>query len=241
MIDNTRPQLIKPGTFGIAVAADSRRGVFDAHNESLLAKNTAIDAVFIGDSITDMWATDAYFQGTQGMIVNRGIGGDRTSFVRKRFDGDVIQLHPRLVVIMIGVNNFWDIDIWWDASQVRTPEAIEEEIIADVSAMLKDALTHTITVALCSILPTNIAFSSNGTIKNTAVKRVNERLKHLAQELQGVFFVDYHSQFVASDSLTLRDYIADDGLHPHAIGYEIMANILLNTLKEANITVLQAR
>lgn len=235
----TRPQLIKPGVFGVAVAADARRGVFDAHNESLLAKHCTVDAVFMGDSITDMWAIDAYFQGTQGLLVNRGIGGDITEFVRRRFAADVVQLHPRLVVLMIGVNNFWDLDTWWDASLLKTPQEIEEGIITDISATVKDALTNDIQVALCSILPTDVPFNGNTAIRNKSIKQVNERLKHIAQELQRVVFVDYHSHFIADDGLTLRDGVADDGLHPHAIGYNIMANVLLDTLKEAGISVLK--
>ena len=61
-----RPNQIRPGEFGLAVAADSRRGVFDYHNEALLASGVPIAAVFIGDSITDMWALDAFFQSTPG-------------------------------------------------------------------------------------------------------------------------------------------------------------------------------
>jgi len=236
-----RLQLIKPGNFGLAVAADTRRGVFDAHNESLLAKHIPVDAVFIGDSITDMWAIDAYFQGTQGMLVNRGIGGDITPYVRRRFAADVLQLRPRLVVLKIGVNNFWDLDTWWDASLLRTPQEIAEGIITDISAMVKDALTHNMQVALCSILPTNIPFNSNTAIRNQTIQQVNERLKHIAHELQNIVFVDYHSHFVAEDGLTLRDDLADDGLHPHTLGYEIMASVLLDTLMEANISIIQPR
>ncbi len=236
-----RPQLIKPGIFGVEVAADSRRGTFDAHNESILATNIPVDTVFMGDSITDMWAIDAYFQGTQGILVNRGIGGDVTQFVRRRFAADVLQLHPCMVVLHIGVNNSWELDTWWDMSLLRTPQAIEEEIVTDISAMVKDALAHSIVVVLCSILPTNYPFNGNTALRNEIIKQVNARLEHLAHELQDVVFVDYYSHFLADDGLTLRDGLTDDGLHPHAVGYNIMAKVLLNTLKEADISRLQAR
>src|SRR5579875_994765 len=134
-----RPTLIKPGLFSVEAMADGRRGVFDYHNEALLARGVPIDAVFIGDSITDMWALDAFFRGTAGgFIVNRGIGGDRTPFVRRRFSADVIQLRPRLVVIKIGVNNTWDLDEW-EPSMRRSPEEIEEEIVSDITAMVTAA------------------------------------------------------------------------------------------------------
>src|SRR5579883_1180889 len=99
-----RPALIRPGEFSVEAMADRRRGVFDYHNEALLAAGAPIDAVFIGDSITDMWALDAFFQGSGGFLINRGIGGDRTPFVRRRFAADVLQLKPRLTVLKIGVN-----------------------------------------------------------------------------------------------------------------------------------------
>ena len=134
-----RPTLIRPGEFGLVVAADARRGVFDSHNEALLAKGVPIATVFIGDSITDMWALDAFFRSTSGLLVNRGIGGDRSPYVRRRFEADVLQLRPRLAVILIGVNNTWDLDIWWDPRLLRTAEEIEDEIVADTAAMVSAA------------------------------------------------------------------------------------------------------
>ena len=241
-----RPQLVKPGPFSIAAAADSRRGVFDAHNEVLLAKGIAIDAVFIGDSITDMWAIEGYFEGTQethetrGMLVNRGIGGDRTNFMRRRFEADVLQLHPRLVVMKIGVNNFWDMDMWWDHSLVRRPEEIADEVVSNITAMVAAAREQHILVALCSILPTDILLNGNTALRNQAIQRVNERLKLLADGHE-VIYVDYHSHLVADDGLTLRPGLADDGLHPHVLGYNMMADVLLETLHEAGVTVLRKR
>jgi lysophospholipase L1-like esterase len=235
-----RPPLIKPGLFGLDVAADRRRGVFDSHNESLLARAIPIDAVFIGDSITEMWPIDAYFQGSQGLIVNRGVGGDRTPFVRRRFEADVVQLHPKLVVIKIGVNNFWDLDIWWDPTLLRTPAEIEEEIVEDSTMLVENALAHDITVALCSILPTKIPVNANTGVRNAAIERVNQRLQHLAVQRE-ITFVDYHRHFVADDGLTLREGVADDGLHPHALGYNIMAEVLFDALAKDSISVITAR
>jgi len=236
-----RPNLIKPGIFGIDAAADRRRGVFDYHNEALLAHNIPIDAVFIGDSITDMWALDAFFRGASGFVINRGIGGDRTPFVRRRFAADVIQLRPTLVVIKIGVNNTWDLDIWWDLSQVRTPAAIEEEIVTDSTAMVSAARAAGITVALCSILPTDVPFNGNTAVRNGIIVRANKRLQSLAATQDGVVWVDYHSKLAADDGQTLRNGLADDGLHPHVVGYQIMAKVLLEALSSAGVAALAPR
>lgn len=235
-----RPRTIRPGLFAIPAAADSRRGVFDYHNEALIAAGTPIDAVFIGDSITDMWALDAFFEGAHGgMVVNRGIGGARTTFVRRRLAADVLQLQPRLAVIKIGVNNTWDLDIW-DTALRRTPEAIEEEIVADIAAMVAQAREAGIATALCSILPTDVPFNTNTAVRNTLIVRVNSRLREVAARY-GATYVDYHAHLVDADGLTIKPGLADDGLHPHVVGYEIMAGVLLRTLREAKVEVIAHR
>ncbi len=100
-----RVELIRLGLFGTTVAADTRRSEFDIKNEVLVSHHVPIDFVFIGDYITNLWELNAYFGQGGRYIVNRGIGGDISSIVLKRFDADVIQLQPKHVVIKIGVNN----------------------------------------------------------------------------------------------------------------------------------------
>lgn len=236
-----RPDVVRPGVFGVQAAADTRRGIFDMHNEAILASGLPVDTVFMGDSITEMWALDTFFQRTDGrLLVNRGIGGDRTPYGRRRFEADVLQLRPRLVVQKLGVNNIWDLDIWWDASQRREPADVEDEIVADNAAMVADARAHGIAMALCSILPTNIPFNGNTAIRNAIIARANRRLQDAAAH-HGAVFVDYHSHLVGEDGLTLRDGLADDGLHPHVLGYRIMAQVLVDTLAAAGIDALKLR
>lgn len=237
---SSRPRLVKPGVFGLDVAADRRRGIYDAHNEALLATGLPIDAVFLGDSITEMWALDCFFQGTAGMVVNRGIGGDRTTFARRRLEADVLQLRPRLLVLMIGVNNAADLNIWWDQSLLRTPEEIEEEIVADTAAIVSTAREHGLAVALCSILPTDITLFNTTPVRNGIIARANARLRDIA-DAQGAVYVDYHRMLAATDGQTLRPGYADDGLHPHVVAYQIMADTLLSALAHHGITVLAAR
>lgn len=232
--------LIKPGLFGLNVAADGRRSVYDRQNEELLAQEVPVDAVFMGDSITEQWLLEAYFQGTQGILVNRGIGGDITPYIRRRFAADVLQLQPRLVVMMAGINNFWDLDNWLYPDLVRTPQAIEDEVVSDLAEMVVGARKQQIEVALCSILPTNIPFNSNTGIRNAAIKRINDSLAQIAFE-QGATFVDYHRHFAAEDGLTLQDGFAEDGLHPQAGGYKLMTDALLASLLHNKHNIITGR
>jgi lysophospholipase L1-like esterase len=213
--------------------------VFDSQNEALLAYGAPVDAVFIGDSITDMWALDMFFRGRSGWVINRGVAGDRTPFVRRRFEADVVQLRPRLAVVLIGINNTWDMDVWWDHTQARPPEAIEEEIVADSTTMIRLATGAGIALALCSILPTAISFNGNTPMRNRLVVSTNRRLEQVARS-GGAIYIDYHQQLVDQDGLSLRPELADDGLHPHVLGYEMMATTLLDSLATAGIEAITA-
>jgi len=59
--------------------------------------------VFFGDSITDFWHLDEYFPGKP--YINRGIGGQTTPQMLIRFRQDVIDLHPKVVIILAGTND----------------------------------------------------------------------------------------------------------------------------------------
>ncbi|CAH1202143.1 hypothetical protein PAECIP111891_01984 [Paenibacillus allorhizoplanae] len=230
-----RESIVKPGFFAMAAAADSRRGEFDLGNEVLIAHKVPVDFVFIGDSITHMWELNAYFGRGGRFIVNRGIGGDISSHVLRRFDADVIQLKPKVVVIKIGVNNFWALD-GAIAEHRRTAEQIMPALVDNIQEMVVKAKEHEITPVICSILPTNMPHSANNTIRNTSIRFVNEQLQQIANE-QGAIYVDYHARMVTEDGIQLRDGLADDGLHPHVLGYDIMANVLREELALKGIQI----
>jgi lysophospholipase L1-like esterase len=95
-------------------------------------------------------------------------------------------------------------------------------------------------VALCSILPTDVPFNGNTAVRNALIARVNTRLRAIAAA-RGAVYVDYHAQLTVEDGLTLRAGLAEDGLHPHVLGYQIMAETLLKALEGARITIIKGR
>ena len=62
-------------------------------------------AVLMGDSITDAWyrMDQAFF--TDNNFAGRGISGEVTSHMLVRFRRDVVDLHPKYVVILAGIND----------------------------------------------------------------------------------------------------------------------------------------
>lgn len=230
-----RVEIVKPGFFATAAAADSRRGEFDIGNEILVAREVPVDFVFIGDSITHMWELNAYFGRSGRFIVNRGIGGDISSHVLRRFDADVIQLKPKHAAIKIGVNNFWAMD-GWTAADRKTAEQIVPGLVSDIEQMVKKAKENDIIPIVCSILPTDMPQSGHNDQRNAGIRVANENLQKVAAE-QGAVYVDYHSRMTKEDGLRLREELADDGLHPHVLGYNIMADALRETLEYKGICI----
>jgi len=62
--------------------------------------------VLIGDSITSKRQSLAPAKQLSGLqIINRGIPSDSTSHMLSRFNRDVVQFHPRVVVTLGGIND----------------------------------------------------------------------------------------------------------------------------------------
>lgn len=222
-----RLKILKPGVFSVQAAADGRRKEFDINNEVVLTRKLPVDFVFIGDSITHYWDLHAFFRQEGGLLLNRGISGDSTEFILRRFEADVIQLRPAYAVLLAGVNDTWVLEKfpWVESAPGQTPDNIVEKITANITAMAGMAAKHKAEPVLCSILPTDMAWSTENRTRNEIIARTNRRLKLFAEEKK-LLYADYHSCFTGRDGITLKEGLSDDGIHPHVKGYETMAEIL---------------
>jgi len=222
-----KEQWAKPGMFGNNAAADRLRGRFDFWNEEIIREDVAVGTVFMGDSITELWELAAYFAPSDGAILNRGIGGDITPHMAKRFEADVLQLRPRNVVILAGTN---DVSRMLDAS--KPDDEIITAVTANIESMMDAARKAGINVFICSILPTNDD-TRNHQGKARLLPVINEKLK-AACTARGCIYVDYASPMASCDG-SLRKDLARDGLHPHYAGYKIMACRLNEAARSRNI------
>jgi len=235
MTDFNRDSVIKPGNFGTFYAADTRRGEFDRFNEALLMEGVRPDALFIGDSLMHYWELAAHFSDKGKVVINRGIGGDISTAVHRRFEADALQLKPRLIVMCIGAN-----DLGWDI--LALTEAAMDTVCENVAAMVDMANDAGIPIAIGSLPPMWRPFWHTAeftTKKIGMLVDTNKRLKPIVED-RGAIWIDHHSALVDENG-EMRHELADDGVHPTAAGYAIMARVLKETLATAGITALGYR
>jgi lysophospholipase L1-like esterase len=182
--------------------------------------------VFYGDSITDGWKIAGSFPGKP--YINRGIGGQTTSQMLVRFRQDVINLHPKVVVILAGTN-----DIAGNTGPISV-EGIEENM-ASISEL---ARAHNIAVVWSSVTPVNNytprSLDFFATRPPAKILELNRWLKHYCAG-NHLVYLDYFSAMVDKDGLLRRD-LAEDGLHPNAAGYAIMAPMAEAAIQKALAT-----
>jgi acyl-CoA thioesterase I len=179
--------------------------------------------VFVGDSITDYWKLADYFPGNP--YVNRGIDGQTSPEMLVRFRQDVIDLHPAVLVMLAGTN---------DIAGVTGP-ARNQDIEANYASMAELARVHHIRVIFASLLP---AHNYTQESKESFALRPRERILALNTWLKeycaknSLVYLDYYSALIDEQGMLRRD-LSDDGLHPNAAGYKIMAPLAEKAIARA--------
>jgi lysophospholipase L1-like esterase len=219
------------------------------HQANLQLKSQAAEpkrVVFMGDSITDFWKLDQYFPGKP--YVNRGIGGQTTPQMLVRMYPDVIDLKPAAMVLFAGTN---------DIAHNTGPETAEM-IQQNIMAMTDIAQKNGIKVILCSITPVSdypYLKEQSDNAKNppappaanqrpafprmkmtdthpaTDILKMNAWLKDYASRVHATY-VDYFGALVDEKGF-LKDNVSNDGLHPNAEGYKLMAPLVDAALQQA--------
>ena len=174
--------------------------------------------VFMGDSITDSWddpRNGGFFPGKP--YVNRGISGQTTPQMLIRFRRDVIELRPKVVVILAGTN-----DLAGNTGPT-TLEAIQDNL----ASMAELATRHGIRVVFASVLPVSDYEIRDGKPINQTTRRPPEKILALNQWMKKYArtyhhgYLDYFSAMV-DDKGFLKDELSNDGLHPNPQGYAVM-------------------
>ena len=194
---------------------------YEQNNSELKKINEPDRVVFMGNSITEGWSfLDKDFF-INNPFVNRGIGGQTTPQMLIRFKPDVVNLNPKAVVILAGIN---------DIAENTGPVTIEN-IAENIISMAEIAKANEIKVFICSTLPAIDFPWSPGMEPGPKVIKLNSILKNYCNS-NNIPYVDYFSAMSDDKGgLKVPEYTtADDLVHPNLAGYKVMEKIILKAL-----------
>ena len=176
--------------------------------------------VFMGNSITAGWIRmrPEFFENKS--YVNRGIGGQTTPQMLIRFTQDVIDLQPKVVVILAGIN---------DIAQ-NTGPTTPEAIMNNLSGMALLAKAHGIKVILSSVLPAYDFPWRPGLEPAEKVINLNRMIKAFARE-NDFYYLDYFPALKDSRNGMKKAYASDE-VHPTKEGYQVMEPMVEKVIDE---------
>lgn len=183
--------------------------------------------VLFGDSITSNWWSLTQTNQLFGMrIANRGVAGNFTSQMLSRFETDVIQLHPRVVVILGGTN---------DILRSLAPAPIEP-IELNLRSMAEMATRSGIRVVIATLPPTGECNpdkppSPRVLADKERIEKLNAWIKSEANKNRYVL-ADYHTA-LADDQGYYSKEMSLDGMHPSLKGYQSMERVAREAIQAA--------
>jgi lysophospholipase L1-like esterase len=177
--------------------------------------------VFMGNSITEGWKNSSpeFFNGRP--YINRGISGQTTPQMLIRFHQDVVNLKPKVVVLLCGIN---------DIAGNTGPSTLEM-IQDNIAAMAEIARANKINVVLSSVLPAFDFPWKPGMEPANKVIALNTWIKAYAAQHK-LIYLDYFSA-MKDERNGLSEDLAKDGIHPTKKGYAIMEPLAEKAIAQA--------
>lgn len=201
----------------------ARLSKYQKENDSIgLPKKGEKRVVFLGSSIFEFWKQKdpAYF--SKNAYVDRGISGQISPQLLIRFRQDVINLKPKVVIILAGSN-----DLAGNKGHVSN-----KTILNNIKSMAELAKKNDIKVILCKYLPI-YEYPWNKELKGTAAQIIslNEDIVAYAKS-QNFTILDYFTPLVDERNGQKEEYTTD-GVHPNLAGYKVMELVTDAAIKKA--------
>ncbi len=169
---------------------------YAAENERY--EDLEVDVAFVGDSLTAGYDVKRYYP--EYLVTNRGIGGDTTYRLKERLAVSVLDLKPKVCVLLIGGNN---------------PDTMFEDY-EDILIAFRENMPET-EIVLVSHAPT---CGPHWGSKNKLFAYNNVRIKLLAEKY-GHTFVDIYAPMLDLATGQMNEKYTVDGAHFTAEGYEV--------------------
>lgn len=166
--------------------------------------------VFLGDSITQGWGDDCGGSFAGMKIANRGISGDTTRGMLLRLNEDVLSLHPKAVVLLMGTN---------DLEERAEPETIASNLKLIVAELKKH--NAKMPIILCRVFPS----SETKSRPSDKIKQINERFAAAVKGDPQIVVMDTFALYADKEGRAKQAEFPDL-LHPNEAGYKKWAAAL---------------
>lgn len=178
--------------------------------------------VFLGNSIFETWGKHRPDFFKDHKYINRGISGQTTYNFLCRFQSDVINMKPKVLVLLGGTNDIAENTCAYD----------EDCTFNNIKSMVELAKAHKMKVILCSVVPSaSFPWRKEITDAPEKIKRLNQRLVTLAQQ-ENITYLDFFSVLVDSDGISQKKDLTFDGVHPTPQGFLKMEEIVVPAIKK---------
>ena len=192
--------------------------IYDQLNKEVIIDKNEGRIVFIGNSITQGWKNFMPEMFDNQTFINRGISGQTSTEMLVRFRTDVINLKPKVVVILAGTNDIAGNTLFRGL----------EIVAGNISSMAELASQNNIKVILCSVLPAANFPWRQGKNPDIKIPLLNRLIKDYAKK-KGFYYLDYYNLMNDGNNGLKKDY-GNDGVHPNMNGYKLMQKMVLDAI-----------
>ena len=206
--------------FSFVASAQAEWAGLDRYAEANAALTQAPKAVFYGDSITDFWFWQDPDFFNDNNFAGRGFSGHVTSQMLVRMRQDVIDLHPKYMVFLGGIN---------DIAINQGPIDLEDTF-GNIVSMIQLAKANKIKPVICLLFPVQtVGWRPEVGNVSEKVATLNGWLKDYCKANK-VACVEYFAD-VDKSAGRLPESLSKDSIHPQLPGYKIMEEEILKVIK----------
>ena len=199
-------------------------------NRRLSPKGQKLRVVLVGDSRIARWPMSAI--GDQAEAVNRGIGGETSVQMARRFHRDVIMLKPDVIVIQSGGNDLVAATFMNDAAR----RAIIGQTAETLLRLAKQGAASGAQVLLTTIIPVGRPEILRLPVWNNSVRdavaEVNRELRRSPLP-DNARLIDLSAALAGGNDRLLPDEFRLDATHLNQAGYDRLTDLLLRNLPPA--------
>ncbi len=160
-------------------------------------------------------------------FLNRGVSGDRVVDLNARIKRDIINLHPDVLSILIGIN-----DVWHELAD--SPNGVDNDkflrTYCDVLNEIKAACPGVRIFVLEPFVLKAAATEGNWDYFERETRLRAESARKAAEQC-GCVFVPLQQTFHALCAKAAPSYWLRDGVHPTSMGHQVIADALIKAVE----------